>query len=422
MSSTTAGTARRTATRRTDRMHSWLARFDTPVTTYYLLLSVTAFLVIFGLVMVWSASTVVSLQETASVSAFSILKNQLVYAGIGAVVLMGASRIPVRVWKKLTLPLLALALIAQMLVFTTLFGDGEGGNRAWLVLGPISGQPSEAIKIALALAGGLILARKQPRLHQIGHVVIPYLVPIAAVSLGLVLLGHDLGTVLVLASVVAGCLFAAGVPLRWFVGAGAAFSAVALAYVVTSANRLSRFDVWLGRDTDAYGAAMQPTHGRYALADGGWLGLGLGASREKWGLLAEPHNDFIFAIIGEELGLPGTLAVLALFGALVWGCFRLVTRTTDPFIRIAATGIMMWILVQSLINIGAVINLLPVIGLPLPLISSGGSSLVMTMAALGILLAFARAEPGCAEALKARPSALRRSLAVIPAAAARVRR
>ena len=279
MSSTTAGTARRTATHRTDRMHSWLARFDTPVTTYYLLLSVTAFLVIFGLVMVWSASTVVSLQETASVSAFSILKNQLVYAGIGAVVLMGASRIPVRVWKKLTLPLLALALIAQMLVFTTLFGDGEGGNRAWLVLGPISGQPSEAIKIALALAGGLILARKQPRLHQIGHVVIPYLVPIAAVSLGLVLLGHDLGTVLVLASVVAGCLFAAGVPLRWFVGAGAAFSAVALAYVVTSANRLSRFDVWLGRDTDAYGAAMQPTHGRYALADGGWLGLGLGASR-----------------------------------------------------------------------------------------------------------------------------------------------
>ena len=227
MSSTTAGTARRTATHRTDRMHSWLARFDTPVTTYYLLLSVTAFLVIFGLVMVWSASTVVSLQETASVSAFSILKNQLVYAGIGAVVLMGASRIPVRVWKKLTLPLLALALIAQMLVFTTLFGDGEGGNRAWLVLGPISGQPSEAIKIALALAGGLILARKQPRLHQIGHVVIPYLVPIAAVSLGLVLLGHDLGTVLVLASVVAGCLFAAGVPLRWFVGAGAAFSAVA---------------------------------------------------------------------------------------------------------------------------------------------------------------------------------------------------
>ena len=165
MSSTTAGTARRTATHRTDRMHSWLARFDTPVTTYYLLLSVTAFLVIFGLVMVWSASTVVSLQETASVSAFSILKNQLVYAGIGAVVLMGASRIPVRVWKKLTLPLLALALIAQMLVFTTLFGDGEGGNRAWLVLGPISGQPSEAIKIALALAGGLILARKQPRLQ-----------------------------------------------------------------------------------------------------------------------------------------------------------------------------------------------------------------------------------------------------------------
>lgn len=408
--------------RLSDRAHAWLARFDSPVTTYYLLLSVTAFLVIFGLVMVWSASTVVSLQETASVSAFSILKNQLMYAVVGAVALMVASRIPVRAWKLMTLPLLALALIAQMLVFTTAFGDGEGGNRAWLVLGPFSGQPSEAIKIALALSGGLVLGRKHALLDRLLHVIVPYLVPIAATGLGLVLLGHDLGTVLILASIVAGCLFAAGVPLKWFGAAAAGFGAIAFAYVVTSANRLSRFDVWLGRDTDAFGAARQPLHGRYALADGGWLGVGLGASREKWGLLSEPHNDFIFAIIGEELGLPGTLAVLALFAALTWACFRLVTRTGDVFIRISATGIMMWIVVQALINIGAVINLLPVIGVPLPLISSGGSSLVMTMIALGILLAFARTEKGCAEQLRARPSAWRRSLAVIPAAARRVRR
>ena len=194
-----------------------------------------------------------------------------------------------------------------------------------------------------------------------------------------------------------------------------------IAFVVTSPNRLGRFDVWLGRDTNEFGAARQPLHGRYALADGGWFGLGLGASREKWGLLSEPHNDFIFAIIGEELGLPGTLAVLLLFAGLALACYRLVTRTDDFFVRVATAGIMTWIVIQAVINIGAVINLLPVIGVPLPLVSSGGSSLVTTMFALGILLSFARSEPGCAEALSARPSALRRSLAVLPGVRRRAR-
>jgi cell division protein FtsW len=192
---------------------------------------------------------------------------------------------------------------------------------------------------------------------------------------------------------------------------------MAAAYIVTSPNRLGRFDVWLGRNTDEWGAARQPIHGRFALADGGWLGLGLGASREKWGLLSEPHNDFIFAIIGEELGLPGTLAVLVLFAALALACYRLVTRTDELFVRVATAGVMTWIVVQAAINIGAVIGLLPVIGVPLPLVSSGGSSLVTTLFALGILLSFARSEPGCAHALSARPSALRRSLAVLPAVA-----
>ena len=196
---------------------------------------------------------------------------------------------------------------------------------------------------------------------------------------------------------------------------------MAAAYIVTSPNRLGRFDVWLGRNTDEWGAARQPIHGRFALADGGWLGLGLGASREKWGLLSEPHNDFIFAIIGEELGLPGTLAVLVLFAALALACYRLVTRSDELFVRVATAGVMTWIVVQAAINIGAVIGLLPVIGVPLPLVSSGGSSLVTTLSPSVILLSFARSEPGCADALSARPSALRRSFAVLPAVA-RVRR
>jgi cell division protein FtsW len=337
------------------------------------------------------------------------------FAVLGAVALVVASRLPVAAWKRLALPVLLVGFVLQLLVLTPL-GVNVMGNQNWLRIGPITVQPSEIIKVGLVLTGGLILAAKRKHLHSLSHVVVPYLVPVAALSIGVVILGHDLGTVLILGAIVAGVLFAAGIPLRWFLFAGVPFLVMAAAFVVTSPNRLGRFDVWLGRDTNEFGAARQPIHGRYALADGGWFGLGLGASREKWGLLSEPHNDFIFAIIGEELGLPGTIAVLLLFAGLALACYRLVTRTDDLFVRIATAGIMTWILVQALINIGAVIGLLPVIGVPLPLVSSGGSSLITSLFALGILLSFARAEPGCAEALSARPSALRRSLAVIPGA------
>jgi cell division protein FtsW len=188
---------------------------------------------------------------------------------------------------------------------------------------------------------------------------------------------------------------------------------MAVTLVATSPNRLQRFDVWLGKDTDPYGAARQPLHGRYALADGGWWGVGLGASREKWQWLPEAHNDFIFAILGEELGLPGTLVMLGLFCALALVCYRIVLRTDDLFVRIATAGVMAWVVCQAIVNIGAVIGLLPVIGVPLPLVSYGGSSLLTTMLALGMVLSFARNEPGCAEALSARPSVVRRSLTVL---------
>ena len=393
------------------RHRGWLARFDSPVTTYYLLVCVTTALVVFGLIMVLSASSIVSLDKFSS--AYAIFLKQAGFAAVGGVALVVASRLSVVSWKRLALPVLVVGVVLQLLVLTPM-GIKVNGNQNWLQLGPLRMQPSEIIKVGLVLAGGLVLSAKRKNLHSLSHVVVPFLVPVAAVSIGVVVLGHDLGTVLILGAIVAGALFAAGVSLRWFAFAGIPFVAMAMAFVVTSPNRLGRFDVWLGRDTDEWGAARQPIHGRYALADGGWFGLGLGASREKWGLLSEPHNDFIFAIIGEELGLPGTVAVLLLFAGLTLACYRLVTRTDDFFVRVATAGIMTWIVVQALINIGAVINLLPVIGVPLPLVSSGGSSLVTTMFGLGILLSFARSEPGCAEALSARPSALRRSLAVLP--------
>ena len=412
MSSATAPA--RASSRSTTRMGGWLARFDSPVTTYYLLVCVTVALVVFGLIMVLSASAIVSIDKTKS--AYTIFLSQAMFAALGAVALVVASRFSVAAWKRLALPILAIGFALQLLVLTPL-GTAVGGNQNWLRVGPITVQPSEVLKVGLVLTGGLILSAKRKHLQSFSHVLVPYLVPIAAMSIIVVVLGGDLGTVLILGAIVAGVLFAAGIPLRWFAFAGVPFVGAAIVFVLTSPNRLGRFDVWLGRDTNEFGAARQPIHGRYALADGGWFGLGLGASREKWGLLSEPHNDFIFAIIGEELGLPGTIAILLLFAGLALACYRLVTRTSDLFVRIATAGIMTWIIVQALINIGAVIGLLPVIGVPLPLVSSGGSSLITSMFALGILLSFARAEPGCAEALSARPSALRRSLAVIPGVA-----
>jgi len=404
----------RASSRSTTRLGGWLARFDSPVTTYYLLVCVTVALVVFGLIMVLSASSIVSIDQTKS--AYTIFLSQAMFAVVGTIALVVASRLSVVAWKRLALPILAVAFALQLLVLSPL-GTNVGGNQNWIRIAGITIQPSEIIKVGLVLSGALILSAKRKHLHSFSHVLVPYLVPLAAASIGVVVLGHDLGTVLILGAIVGGVLFAAGIPLRWFAFAGIPFAAAALAFVLTSQNRLSRFDVWLGRDTNEFGAARQPIHGRYALADGGWFGLGLGASREKWGLLSEPHNDFIFAIIGEELGLPGTIAILLLFAGLALACYRLVTRTSDQFVRIATAGIMTWLLVQALINIGAVIGLLPVIGVPLPLVSSGGSSLITSMFALGILLSFARAEPGCAEALSTRPSALRRSLAIIPGVA-----
>ena len=397
-----------------ERAAAWGRRLDAPTTTYYLLLAVTGALVVLGLVMVLSASMVQSLKDTDAGSAYGIAKTQAVFAVLGGIALLVAARLPVGAWKRLAIPALAGALALQLLVFTPL-GVSVLGNRNWIRLGPITVQPSELIKLGLVLTGALILGNKRRLLDRFAHILFPFLVPVVALSLGLVLVGHDLGTVLILGAIVGGMMFAAGVPGKYFAGAFALAAAVVTVFVVTSSNRLGRLDVWLGRDTDAFGAARQPLHGRYALADGGWFGLGLGASREKWSYLSEPHNDFIFAIIGEELGLLGTLVVLALFCALAFACFRIASRTGDNFVRIAAAGIMCWIVVQAMINIGSVIGLLPVIGVPLPLVSSGGSSLITTMLALGVLISFARAEPGCRQALAAKPSVVRRSLAVLPA-------
>ena len=417
MSSTAASPARASGTsgaRSVSRWTVWRARLESPTTTYYLLLSVTAVLVTIGLVMVLSASMIVSIKDTADGSPYSIFLDQLKFAAIGASVMAVAARMSVRRWKHLAVPSLVVAISMQLLVFSPL-GVGHQGNRNWIDLQVFYLQPSEVGKVALVLFGAAVLTRKRPLLGRFQHAVVPYVVPCAVVVITLVMMGKDLGTVLVLGAITAGVLFAAGMRARYFLLGGVLAGAFVATAVRDSSNRMARISIWLdSSQCDPYGICRQPLHGRYALADGGWLGVGLGASREKWLYLPEPHNDFIFAIIGEELGLPGTFVILGLFAVLALACYRLVLRTDDFFVRLATAGIMTWIVVQALINIGAVIGMLPVIGVPLPFVSSGGSSLVTTMLAAGMLLSFARAEPGCARALAQRPLSVRRSLAVLP--------
>ncbi|HEY0217410.1 MAG TPA: putative lipid II flippase FtsW [Cellulomonas sp.] len=407
MAQTTDAPAATTSDR--PRTRSRLGQWNSAVTSYYLLVGATLLLLVLGLVMVLSSSSVESL--AAGRSPYAVFFGQAQYALIGLPLMWLTSRLPVRFYQRFAWPVLVAGLVLQLLVYTPL-GRGQNGNRGWIYLGGFSGQPSEALKLALAIWLGAVLARKRPLFDDWKHAAIPAL-PVAVLAVGLVLLGHDLGTAMVMLILVAGALFVAGVPMRIFAGAGVLAGVVVAALAVNSTNRTARIADWFSGDCDPTDGCYQTVHGLQALATGGWAGLGLGQSREKWSYLPEAHNDFIFAIIGEELGLIGTLLVLVLFALLAFAMFRVIARHTDPFAQIATGGIAAWIIGQALVNMGVVVGLLPVIGVPLPLVSAGGSALITTLGALGVVVSFARTEPGAAEALAARPSVVRRSLAVI---------
>ena len=387
-----------------------LGHWNSAVTSYYLLTGATTMLVVLGLVMVLSSSSVESLADDKS--PYAEFLKQAQFAIVGVPVLWIASRMSVATLKRLAWPALLGAAFLQLLVFTPL-GLGAGGNKNWIGLGPVTMQPSEVVKVALAVWIGAVLARKQALLGDWKHAAVPVL-PVAGLLVGLVLLGHDLGTAaLILMLLIGGGMFLAGVPLRIFAVAGVLATAAVAGLVVTSENRMKRIFSMFSDSCDVTAECYQTLHGQWGLATGGWWGVGLGASREKWSYLPEAHNDFIFAIVGEELGLVGTLLVLTLFGLLGLAMSRIIRRHSDPFVVITTGAISVWIIGQALVNIGVVIGLAPVIGVPLPLVSAGGSALIMTMAAIGILISFARQEPGAAEALAARPGVVRRSLAVL---------
>lgn len=357
-----------------------------PLGVFHLLLGATILLLALGLVMVMSASSIVSLRLHDSV--YTLAQRQALFAVIGVAAMLISSRLSVRVWRTAAWPSLILAIV--LLAAVILVGVEVSGQRNWLdIMGPFRLQPSEIAKLAIVIWAADLLARKETLIDRWPHLLVP-LLPVTGLILALVLLGGDVGNSIILSAIVAGVLFAAGAPLRLFVALGA-LGAVAIAGLTMAAPyRMSRFTSWLDPTADPLGEGWQLTQGQYALGTGGWWGVGLGASREKWGSLPEAHTDFIYSVIGEELGLIGTLMVLVLFAAITFAAFRISQTTTDTFVRLASAGIGTWIAVQGVVNIGAVLGLLPITGVPLPLVSYGGSSLVPLLIGIGMLLSFAR--------------------------------
>jgi cell division protein FtsW len=228
--------------------------------------------------------------------------------------------------------------------------------------------------------------------------------PVGAIIAVLVILEGDLGTALILGPVLLALFFAIGAPVKLFTWSAMAGLLGILVLSIQEGYRVQRFLSWINPTAENQDAGWQVTHGKYALASGGWTGIGLGASKEKWGWLPAAHTDFIFAVVGEELGLIGTLIVLVLIGTIAYVALTLARKTNDLFTKLIATSVMAWIVVQSIINVGAVLGLLPVTGVPLPLVSYGGSSLVFTMSAIGVLMAVLRAEPNVKAELKKKKS------------------
>lgn len=390
---------------------------DRPLASYYLLISSASLLLLIGLTMVFSATSVQAYQRTGN--AFAAIAKQAIFAVIGLVAFWVFQRLPARTFRGLALPLLLLAIgllvvLDSMLLFQSVTDPTATApatlgplkaQQLWLYLGPVQMQPSEVAKLALVVWGADVLARKGPALGWWRELATP-LFP--AIALLFVLVGYsDLGTMLCLLVLAVGLFWVAGVRLWFFVLMGAAsLGAVGLLIVAKSSYRVERLNTFLNPGTcNPLKECYQAVQGRYAIADGGWFGVGLGEGSLKWNWLPNAHNDFIFAVIAEELGLIGCVVVLALFSVFAYTGLRIARRVADPFRRLASAAIVTWLVAQALINIGGVVGLLPITGLPLPFISDGGSALVVTLAATGMLASFARAEPDAARALHARPPA-----------------
>jgi len=355
-----------------------------------LLFSAAGFLTAVGLVMVLSAGSVSAAQGYGG-NSFWYFERQILYAIVGIAIAMLLARIAPSRWRVMGLPLLVVAAALMVIAARPSSGTSLYGASRWIDLGPLTIQPSEIAKLGLVAATATILTKKWGRLHELGHLLIP-LGPIVVVVAALGLLQRDLGTTMILCSTVFVMLFIAGVRGRHLFAGGLIGAIGVFALVFGEAYRRTRFfDSWLNPWADPKSSGYQLIQGLIAIGSGGWFGTGLGTSRAKWDFLPNAHSDFIFAVIGEELGLIGALVVLAAFGVLVVAGIRIAIHARETFERLLAAGVIAWIGVQAIVNLGAVTGLLPITGVPLPLVSFGGSALVVTLAGVGVLASVARA-------------------------------
>lgn len=367
-----------------------------PVISFYGVALPTMLIGILGLIMVYSASSVKALQESGS--SFAIVGRQSLLFAVGIILALFLFRTPSAFLARISSLSLLLSVIALVLPQTPL-GKEVNGNTNWISIGGFTLQPSEFAKLGLVLWLAGLLTRHEDRKNSAagenGTQLMTQLIPGLVLMLGLILLGDDLGTAMVFAAIAAGMLFVAGVQIRWFLAGIASLALMAMVFILIQPNRIYRIKALLDpfSEENYQNAGWQPAHSVMGLASGGIFGSGLGAGKQKWGNLAEAHTDFIFAVVGEEMGLLGTLTLLALFAFLLLSIFKIALRAPTLLEKFFVAGIGIWMAVQVMVNIGSVTGLIPVIGVTLPLVSYGGSSLLATFASLGLVLGVAMRDP-----------------------------
>jgi len=372
-----------------------LARPELP---YFLIIWSTIFLCALGLTMVLSSSTVTSLQESGNT--YSIFIKQFFFLALGSFATFWAFRVKSAIWPFIARYALSISIVILLLPFVPFLGKNIKGNRNWIEIAGFTLQPSEFAKFGLILWCALRLRSlgQEPGTKNLILLLAPGLVAIEL----LILLERDLGTALLVLIIFGGILFVSGAPIKNFLALLTLGAIIGGAFILSSDYRMSRFAALFNPFDERYYkfSGWQPAHSIMGLASGGLWGSGLGASKQKWANLAEAHTDFIFSVIGEELGLLGTLLVLALYAALIYSILRVAIKTKDDFSRYATAGIACWFIAQVVVNIGSVTSVIPVIGVTLPFISYGGSSLLANLIAVGFVLGVARRTPEIAEGIR----------------------
>ncbi|MDM7490057.1 putative lipid II flippase FtsW [Rhodococcus sp. CSLK01-03] len=378
-----------------NRVGLWLAR---PLASFHLVVTIAVLLTVLGLVMVLSSSSVEAVATNGS--AYGLFTSQAIFAALGMVIFYLALIVPVRVLRRFSFPAFAVTVVLLVLVLIPGIGTLSQGTRGWFVVAGVSLQPSELAKIAIAVWGAHLLASRRAERSSTREMMIP-LVPATLVVTLLIILQPDLGTTVSLAIIVLALLWFAGLRLRVFLTIVGTAAGLAVLLALTAGYRSARVRAFFNPGADPQGIGYQARQAKFSLADGGVWGRGLGQSRAKWSYLPNAHNDFIFAIIGEELGFLGGLAVIGLFGLFAYAGLRISLRSVDPFLRLLTATATTWIIGQAFINIGYVVGLLPVTGLQLPLVSAGGTSTATTLLMFGLIANAARHEPEAVAALHA---------------------